>query len=283
MRLEAQELTRRSYPYIILVTIAIFLALGAASMALNKVLEDRLSQGYMMEYVFFTGLVQVVLSAIVIQIMKKNQVFYPDEFTSRGLLEGIKLGWLAYIFSAALFTLNYLGQDRSLFTRPSFLSILIVLFSALATGFFEEVLVRGFVLNSINEKLQGVPGGTKKAMLISSAIFALAHLFNLLMNPDLFFVIANVIQAFMMGLYLSAIYVRSGNLIAPSIIHGIVDFATFIFYAILSPEALSSMMNAPQTEPTASPWVTFFVQIAITIPFLISGLLMMKKIDDKTA
>lgn len=281
MRLEAQELTRRSYPYIILVTIAIFLALGAASMALNKVLEDRLFQGYMMEYVFFTGLVQVVLSAIVIQIMKKNQVFYPDEFTSRGLLEGIKLGWLAYIFSAALFTLNYLGQDRSLFTRPSFLSILIVLFSALATGFFEEVLVRGFVLNSINEKLQGVPGRTKKAMLISSAIFALAHLFNLLMNPDLFFVIANVIQAFMMGLYLSAIYVRSGNLIAPSIIHGIVDFATFIFYAILSPEALSGMMNAAQPEPTGSPWVAFLVQIAVTIPFLISGLLMMGKIDDK--
>jgi len=72
-------------------------------------------------------------------------------------------------------------------------------------------------------------------------------------------------------------------LIAPSIIHGIVDFATFILYAILSPEALSSMMNAPQPEPTGSLWVTFLVQMAITVPFLISGLLMMKKVDDKTA
>jgi hypothetical protein len=101
------------------------------------------------------------------------------------------------------------------------------------------------------------------------------------MNPDFFFVIANVIQAFMMGLYLSAIYVRSGNLIAPSIIHGIVDFATFIFYAILSPEALSGMMNAAQPEPAGSPWIAFLVQIAVTIPFLIAGLLMMGKTDDR--
>jgi hypothetical protein len=72
-------------------------------------------------------------------------------------------------------------------------------------------------------------------------------------------------------------------LIAPSIIHGIVNFATFILYAILSPEALTSMMNEPQPEPTGSVWVTFLVQIVITIPFLISGLLMMKKVYDKTA
>ena len=112
-------MNKRSYPYIILVTIAIFLALGAASMALNKVFEDRLPQGHMMEYMFFTGLVQVVLSAVVIQIMKKNQVFYADEFTSRGLREGLDLGWLAYIFSAALFTLNCLGQSLNNFSFSS--------------------------------------------------------------------------------------------------------------------------------------------------------------------
>jgi len=59
--------------------------------------------------------------------------------------------------------------------------------------------------------------------------FALAHFFNLVMNPNFLPVFANVIQAFMIGLYLAAIYVLSKNLIAPSIVHGLIDFASFIF------------------------------------------------------
>jgi len=112
----------------------------------------------------------MVLSLLVIWIMKRNHLFYKDEFTNKGLWKGLKLGWLAYIFAVLLFTLNYIGQDKTLFVvSPNPLHVLIVLFSALTTGFLEETLVRGFVLNAINVKLLGVKDGTKKAMLWSPA------------------------------------------------------------------------------------------------------------------
>ncbi len=276
-------MTERSYGYIVLITLIVFLALGAASSILQNLFADRIAQGYLMEYCLSTGAVQMVLSLLVIWIMKRNRLFYKDEFTNKGLWKGLKLGWLAYIFAVLLFTLNYMGQDKTLFVvSPNPLHVLIVLFSALTTGFLEETLVRGFVLNAINVKLLGVKDGTKKAMLWSSAIFALAHFFNLVMNPNFLPVFANVIQAFMIGLYLAAIYVLSKNLIAPSIIHGLIDFASFIFYAILSPEALSKMMSSTQAGASGSTTTaTFLVQIAITVPFLIAALLMMRNVERK--
>jgi len=277
-----KALTERSYAYIVLITLIVFLALGAASSILQNLFADRMAQGYLMEYCLSTGAVQMVLSLLVIWIMKRNHLFYKDEFTSKTLWKGLKLGWLAYIFAGLLFSLNYMGQDKTLFVSPNPLHVLIVLFSALTTGLLEEILVRGFVLNAINVKLLGVKDGSKKAMLWSSAIFALAHFFNLVMNPNFLPVFANVIQAFMLGLYLAAIYVLSKNLIAPSIIHGLIDFASFIFYAILSPEALSKMMSSTQAGASGNLTVaTFLVQIAITVPFLIAALLMMRNVEQK--
>lgn len=272
----------KSYSYIVLVALIVFLSLGAASSILQNHFADRMAQGYLMEYCLSTAIVQVLLSLLVIWIMKRNNLFYKNEFTSKGLWKGLKLGWLAYIFAVLLFSLNYMGQDKTLFITPNPLYVLIVLFSALATGFLEEILVRGFVLNAINVKLLNVKDGTKKAMLWSSMIFALAHFFNLVMNPNFLPVLANVIQAFMLGLYLAAIYVLSENLLAPSIIHGLIDFASFIFYAILSPEALSKMMSGTQAAVSSGQTlVTFLVQIAITVPFLIAALLMMKNVKQK--
>jgi len=74
----------------------------------------------------------------------------------------------------------------------------------------------------------------------------------------------------------------SKNLIAPSIVHGLIDFASFIFYAILSPEALSKMMSSTQAGASGSTTTaTFLVQIAITVPFLIAALLMMRNVERK--
>ncbi|HUM44006.1 MAG TPA: hypothetical protein PKI14_13760, partial [Fervidobacterium sp.] len=104
-------MTERSYGYIVLITLIVFLALGAASSILQNLFADRIAQGYLMEYCLSTGAVQMVLSLLVIWIMKRNRLFYKDEFTNKSLWKGLKLGWLAYIFAVLLFTLNYMGQD----------------------------------------------------------------------------------------------------------------------------------------------------------------------------
>jgi len=85
--------------------------------------------------------------------------------------------WLAclHICCAVVYPELHRTRQKLFVVSPNPLHVLIVLFSALTTGFLEETLVRGFVLNAINVKLLGFKDGTKKAMLWSSAIFALAH------------------------------------------------------------------------------------------------------------
>jgi membrane protease YdiL (CAAX protease family) len=275
------RMRKRRYGYIVTVTALIFFALGIASYLLNNLFKEQINSGHLIMYSLFTGIVQVLLSLAVIWIMKKNDLFYKNELCSLGLKKGLKMGWLAYIFAVALFTLNILGQRREFLIKPNIIAIVILLFSALATGFLEEILVRGFVLNAINVSLLNEENGTKKAMLASSLIIAICHLLNLFMNHNILYVLANVVQAFMVGLYLSAIYVKSENLIAPSIIHGAIDFASFIFYAILSPQALASMVATTQPENNTSPIVSFLVQMVITLPFLMAALSMMKNVGKK--
>jgi len=49
-----KALTERSYGYIVLITLIIFLALGAASSILQNLFGNRMAQGYLMEYCLST-------------------------------------------------------------------------------------------------------------------------------------------------------------------------------------------------------------------------------------
>jgi len=63
-------LAGKSYSYIVLVALIVFLSLGAASSILQNHFADRMAQGYLMEYCLSTAIVQVLLSLLVIWIMK---------------------------------------------------------------------------------------------------------------------------------------------------------------------------------------------------------------------
>jgi membrane protease YdiL (CAAX protease family) len=86
------------------------------------------------------------------------------------------------------------------------------------TGFMEEGLMRGIVLRALK------PTGTTRSVVISSLLFGLMHIGNLLYrNP--FIVFAQMIGAFVHGIGLSAIRLRTNTIWFPVILHALHDLA----------------------------------------------------------
>ncbi|MFI3265088.1 MAG: type II CAAX endopeptidase family protein [Rikenellaceae bacterium] len=81
---------------------------------------------------------------------------------------------------------------------------------------FEEILCRGFIFEAMRAK-----GGVIVAWLGSSLFFGLLHL-----DPVM------VVYAFFLGLILCYIYIRSGSLIAPIIIHAFNNAVAYLFIVI---------------------------------------------------
>lgn len=86
------------------------------------------------------------------------------------------------------------------------------------TGFMEEGLMRGIVLRVLK------PTGTTRSVIISSLLFGLMHIGNLLYrNPAIVF--AQMIGAFVHGISLSAIRLRTNTIWFPVILHALHDLA----------------------------------------------------------
>lgn len=86
------------------------------------------------------------------------------------------------------------------------------------TGFMEEGLMRGIVLHVLK------PTGTTRSVVISALLFGLMHIGNLLYrNPIIVF--AQMIGAFVHGIGLGAIRLRTNTIWFPVILHGLHDLA----------------------------------------------------------
>lgn len=86
------------------------------------------------------------------------------------------------------------------------------------TGFMEEGLMRGIVMHILK------PTGTTRSVVVSALLFGLMHIGNVLYrNP--FIVFAQMIGAFVHGVGLGAIRLRTNTIWFPVILHALHDLA----------------------------------------------------------
>jgi len=86
----------------------------------------------------------------------------------------------------------------------------------------EELYVRGLLLNLIEKLFTGNKDKTAIAVLLSSVIFGLGHIFGTLGQPTIV-IITKVIWTISMGIYFGAIYKKTNNLWLPVILHFVID------------------------------------------------------------
>lgn len=86
----------------------------------------------------------------------------------------------------------------------------------------EELYVRGLLLNLIEKLCYKKKSNTMIAIILSSIIFGLGHIFGVLGQPILI-IITKVVWTIAMGMYFGAIYKKTNNLWLPIILHYIID------------------------------------------------------------
>jgi len=218
---------------------------------------------------------QVVLSAIIIFLMKKMQVFKISDFQFRNIGKGCLLGWFNFIFAVGAFSLTFFAlPENSLITPSPFALIVTVLHPFLGTGVFEEVLVRGLILKILLLTMGDTKRGIIKACLISSAIFGVVHIVNVIVVGEFLPVIAQVIYATFIGVFYAALFLRTKTLWIPILLHGLTNVSTQIFNVLLSPDVLQDLMQN-QTDQSV---IDAFMPVVFSIPFLIVGLILLRKV-----
>jgi len=251
-----------------------FLLLGAISIPAQAIFSENIKQHDYSAYLLVSNTGQLVLSILVVALMARVGVKKAGVFGYKGLGRGMLLGWFGLLFALLLLTVNLVATPSEFFVVPKTIPLLMVLLSAFLTGVFEEVLVRGLALNLMLERLGGSSKGILKAVLFTSLLFGVAHFVNIRTVADIFPVTIQVLSATMIGVYFAALYLRTRTLWVPIIIHAAIDAASFIMLVIVSPEGLLALSQQSQDE---SAFLGSLLSLLITVPFLVSGLMMLKK------
>jgi membrane protease YdiL (CAAX protease family) len=99
-------------------------------------------------------------------------------------------------------------------------------FQCLSTGFFEEFFFRILIFGIISSYFyQPIKKNVYKEAVLTSLIFSLCHLSNLLNSSyDFIGVLNQVIFAFLIGMIFQSILQKFNNIIIVSVLHGLTNF-----------------------------------------------------------
>jgi membrane protease YdiL (CAAX protease family) len=160
-----------------------------------------------------------------------NVAWLPQHSGSRTFVAGVLAGLLIMIALSALQARRSAAIQEKMekaFLRLSFVLPLTGVertwwvFVALTAGICEEILYRGFLIHYF--LAAPFHAGLTAAVIISALIFGLAHLYQ---------GIAGVISTAILGLLFSAIFLMTGNLLLPMILHALIDLRILL---ILRPQ-----------------------------------------------
>ena len=186
-----------------------------------------------------TGLYLGVIAGALIILAIFKRWFYPEyEGAFKGGRNVLRWSILAFAIPACLLIFNLVTDPGSM-GMPSLIKWII----AIMAGVCEESIYRG--LNASYIMRQTV---TQKkilpAMLVSSLVFGMIHITNLMHGAPLVMTLLQIFSAFVLGLFLCALFLRSGSLIPGMIFHA--------FYDIIALTDTTSIGDDGAFKPTAT-------------------------------
>lgn len=212
----------------------------------------------------------VILSAIIILLMKKLNIFDIADFKFKNIGKGFLLGWLAFLLMIIACISNYSMITEENFIKPNPLTLIVTILAPFGTGLYEEVLCRGLLLKLLLDKMGKTKKGIVNACVISSVIFGVWHFANIPL-AGIMATTSQVLYATAMGLFLAAIYMRTKTLIVPMLLHAFINLSAQIWGAFIDvsmwdlASEMSLVENVIQT-------------VIIVIPFTIAGLVLLRKV-----
>jgi membrane protease YdiL (CAAX protease family) len=194
-------------------------------------------------------LAQLLVVCIVVAYIKLKHEYDIFNFNLTTFIYGLWLGSFIFI----VFVLNILTNIETIrtidFTRTT---IVLLIFSNITVGLFEEILCRGIIFNSFLKNNTPI-----HAALISSGLFGAVHLLNLTHSNDYIATMTQIIYATFLGILFAAIYYVTKNIWSVIFLHSALDISSG-FYEI---EHIDENLNNALTSITSS-----FITIIILLP-----------------
>lgn len=144
-------------------------------------------------------------------------------FTKTGLADGMKkYGGIGVGIALIGFIAFYIGLmpfDR----HPSVEKVLVEgVIYYIGVAIIEELYVRGLLLNFIEKLFAKNKNNTMIAVILSSVVFGLGHIFGVL-NQPLLVIVSKTVWTIGMGIFFGMVYKKTNNLWVPIIIHFLIN------------------------------------------------------------
>ena len=169
-----------------------------------------------------------IVMLIVCLIIRQFHVFFKRR---RSFLYGIFVGGYMFLYSVIGF-ISILPGTESFQDRDT---ILFSILYFILVGLTEELVFRGITADLLLQAFFKTNPGRKPvipAVIISGVIFSLAHATNL-KSADASGVIVQMAGAFVLGMFLTAVYFRSGNIYTVIFLHILNDIVAALPVTIL--------------------------------------------------
>jgi membrane protease YdiL (CAAX protease family) len=154
-------------------------------------------------------------------------------FKRKNLLKGLQYASPVLIGSLYSLVLSIVYVKQYKLYIPGIYRIISIVFQMLAIGFFEEILFRGILLNTIIYRFNKKKRSIYYAIIISSIIFGLCHLSNLINRPYILIgTVSQVLYTTMIGILYSIVYIKYKNIWSIIIMHTLFNLMSvfpFIF------------------------------------------------------
>ena len=171
----------------------------------------------------FNGiLVRLILCAILIFYLYKNDMLNILSFNLSRFKHGLVSGILFFLFAIWVTALNIyaLSRDGELHFSIAFWTFCLQM---IMIGVFEELCFRGLFINMYIKHHEKVKNTIYKAVLVSSAVFGLCHYINLIDQP-IIMTTAQVYGAFCLGVLFAAVYLKGLNVWVCAFFHALWNF-----------------------------------------------------------
>jgi len=209
---------------------------------------------------------QIVIAVIGIFFMRKLQVLDEGDFKFKNVGKGLVLGWLVYILMAIVVLTSFSNRSEY-FIKPEPLFLLTVVLFPFSTGLLEEVIFRGLLLKILLRKTGNTKKGIISAFIISATFFAAVHSVHLFWTTPIE-VTADLIFAMAGGMLLGAVYLRTKTLVAPILLHGLLNLSGIIFTAFTSPDY----------TPAGATFDDVIIMLIVAVPLIITAFVLLRKV-----
>lgn len=162
-------------------------------------------------------LAELILTVLAIALLTGLRSWRTVGFRALPRLRDLRLYWIPLfpvlpVVAAAIASISRMRVENVLF----------FLVLACLIGFVEEVFFRGLILRAL------APAGLWRAAILSSIVFGVMHLLNLLFGADLVATLLQTVYATAMGFGFAAVTLRTGALWPLIAIHALIDLAGFV-------------------------------------------------------